>query len=113
MWIRLKKPYEVIQKLGEFLDVKLTDAQIKSLIEWCSFENMGKNPSVNYEWYKTMGLFKKDGKFFRKGQIGDWLNHYSRKDSIALDEQIKSKLNYKNQFNYGIAENDLKRIYTS
>lgn len=103
----------MIEKLGEFLNVTLSSSQIKSLIEWCSFENMEKNPSVNYEWYKTMGLFKKDGKFFRKGLVGDWLNHLSKSDSIALDEEINKKLNYKNKFDYGISEEDLKKIYSN
>lgn len=108
-----KKPVEEIRRLSEFLGVKLSDAEVKSLIDWCSFENMEKNPSVNYEWYKTMGIFKKDGKFFRKGKIGDWLNYYSRKDSLALDDKVREKLAYKHPFNYGISDEDLKKIYSS
>lgn len=102
----------MVQKLCEFLEVKLTQSQLKSVIEWCSFNNMKQNPSVNYEWYKTMGLFKKEGKFFRKGQVGDWLNHYSKSESIALDDQIKKNLSHKIKFNYGISEDDLKKIHS-
>lgn len=110
--IKFKKPFQVIKSLSEFLDKDLSEKQINSIIQWCSFENMKQNPAVNYEWYKTLGLYKKDGHFFRKGKIGDWLNHFTREDSIELDNIVAKNLKLKQNFNYGISEQDLNKIYS-
>lgn len=96
----------------EFLGKSLTDSQLKAIVEWCSFENMKKNPTVNYDWYKEIGFFRKDGDFMRKGQVGDWLNHFSKNDSLKMDEIIEKNLNYKHSFNYGISRDDLAKIYS-
>ena len=107
------KPFEVIKKLSEYLGKKLSDEQIKSIIDWCSFDNMKKNPAVNYEWYKELGLYKKSGHFFRKGKIGDWLNHFAMDDSQKVDDIVENKLQTKLKFNYGISDEDVKKIYAS
>lgn len=72
---------------------------------------MRKNETVNYEWWKEMGIFKKDSHFFRKGKIGDWLNYFSKDKSIAFDESIKNNLKSKHNFNYGLSNEDLEKIY--
>jgi hypothetical protein len=96
----------------KFLGKNLSDKEIDSIVIWCLFDNMKQNTMVNYDWYKDIGLFRKEGSFFRKGKIGDWLNHYSRRESIEFDETINKNLNYKKKFNYGITEEDLKAIYS-
>jgi hypothetical protein len=107
-----QKLEEVVKSLAKFLNKELSDAQVKSIIEWCSFDNMKKNPTVNYEWYKEIGLFKKDGAFFRKGKIGDWLNGLSKEQSIELDRVLEKNLKYERKFDYGISDEDLKKIYS-
>jgi hypothetical protein len=106
-----KKPEEVVKSLAKFLGKDLSSEQVKSIVEWCSFESMKKNPTVNYEWYKDLGLFKKDGAFFRKGKIGDWLNCLSREQSMELDQVLEKNLKYGRKFEYGISDEDLTKIY--
>ena len=101
----------MIKSLCKYLGKDLSDEKIKSIIEWCSFDNMKNNKSVNYDWWKDMGISKKDSQFFRKGEIGDWLNHFSRTQSIQFDETIKTNLKSKHKFNYGLSDEDLKKIY--
>jgi hypothetical protein len=107
-----ENPGETIKDLGKFLGKDLDDKQVESIIKWCSFDNMKKNPSVNYDWYKEIGLFRKDGNFFRKGKIGDWLNHFDFSISKQFDEIVDKKLSYKQKkFNYGLSNEDLNKIY--
>jgi hypothetical protein len=73
---------------------------------------MRANPTVNYEWYKEIGLFRKNGAFFRKGEVGDWLNCLTKKQSLALDEALEKNLKYERKFNYGISDEDLQKIYS-
>ena len=72
---------------------------------------MKDNNSVNYEWYKEYGLFKKDGHFFRKGEIGDWLNYFSKDMSVIFDKFIEKNLQSKFEFNYGISQSELSKVY--
>lgn len=109
----LHNPKEELKRLCDFLDKKLDDKQIDAIVEWCSFDNMKKNPSANYEWNKTLGIFTQEGEFFRKGKAGDWLNHFSIKQSKRLDEIVNSQLKYKKNFDYGISEEDLNKIYAA
>lgn len=57
-----------IQKVGKFLEKCLTEEQLDQLTEHLKFDNFEKNPSVNNEAPKKMGLFSADGKFLRKGE---------------------------------------------
>ena len=106
-------PKRELKRLCDFLGKKLDEKQMDAIIEWCSFDNMKKNPSVNYEWNKTLGIFAKEGEFFRKGQVGDWLNHFKSKQSKRLDDVVHSQLKYKQKFDYGISEEDLNKIYST
>lgn len=110
-YIIFKKPFETIKLLSKFLEKDISDENINKIIEWCSYKNMKSNDSVNYEWYKEFGMFKKDGNFFRKGEIGDWLNHFSKDMSCIFDKVIEMNLKSKYNFNYGISNDDLAIIY--
>ena len=94
-----------------FLGKNLNESQLDAIIEHCSFENMKQNSSVNYEWNKMLGIFSKDGTFFRKGQIGDWLNYFSPKASQEMDRIVKNDLKYKRKFDFGISDEDMEKIY--
>ncbi len=107
-----ENPVGIIKDLGKFLGKDLDDKQVDLIIKWSSFDNMKKNPSVNYEWYKEIGLFRKDGHFFRKGKIGDWLNHFDFSTSKQFDEIVEKNLTYKDKkLNYGLSSEDLNKIY--
>lgn len=99
----LSNPKEELKRLCDYLEKKLDDKQLDAIIEWCSFDNMKKNPSVNYEWKKTLGMFSKEVEFFRKGKSGDWLNYFTSNQSRQLDEFVNSELKYKKKFDYGIS----------
>ncbi len=72
---------------------------------------MKQNSSVNYEWNKMLGLFSSNGTFFRKGQIGDWLNYFSPKTSQEMDRIVKADLKYEKKFDFGISEEDMEKIH--
>jgi hypothetical protein len=66
-----------IEKLCTFLGRNpLTSQQMSQLKSHCSFQEMSRNPSVNYGHWKEFGLAKPDEEpFMRKGEVGDWKNH--------------------------------------
>lgn len=67
-----------ISKIAEFFGRNLTEDEINSIAEHCSFQHMIENPSVNYSHWDDLGLRKKgEAKFLRKGVVGDWRNYIS------------------------------------
>ena len=96
-----------------FLGKSLNDSQLDAIVEHTSFNNMKQNSSVNYEWNKVLGIFSKEGEFLRKGQIGDWLNHFSPKESKEIDEFVTKNLKYQREFDFGISHEDMQKIYAA
>ena len=79
----------------------LSDQQIESIIQWCSFDHMKENEATNYEWLKEIGALKQETNFYRRGKIGDWKNYFSEELSLRFDEEIKKNLKTDHDFNYG------------
>ena len=70
----------VIEELTEFLDHPLSEAKIDALVEHVKFENMQKNKSTNFQ--------SGDRQFIRKGQVGDWKNHFDAKGNQEFENWI-------------------------
>lgn len=86
---------ETVKKIIDFLGKNKTDEEIKKLIEFTSFQNMKSNKSfrmIPKDWNEFIDKF--DYKlFFRKGQIGNWVSHFTEKMSDFVDEFVKHKIN--------------------
>ncbi len=74
---------------------------MQSIVDWCSFDSMRKNPSVNREDNKDIDHYEKEGSFIRKGTVGDWRNYFSAEASREFDERVAANLKYTREFNYG------------
>lgn len=66
----------IILQTAKFLGKELTQDQVSQLTHHLSFEQMSKNPAVNYEdvvsnMRNLHGTFH-DSKFMRKGQVGSY-----------------------------------------
>ncbi len=87
--------------MAKYLGKSYFDWQIDQIVNWCSFDNMKRNPSTNKEYIQDMGYFVKQGHFYRQGKIGDWRNHFSEKQLAEFDILISENLKYEYKFNYG------------
>ncbi|VAH53768.1 unnamed protein product [Triticum turgidum subsp. durum] len=91
-------PLTVVRKLASFLDVPFTEEEEKSgvvdqVVSFCSFESL-RNLDVN----KTGGAERAGGKIFiqhsslfRKGKVGDWVNHMSNEMGEKMDRLVEEK----------------------
>ena len=91
-------PLTVVKKLASFLDVPFTEEEEKSgvvdqVVSFCSFESL-RNLDVN----KTGGAVRAGGKIFiqhsslfRKGKVGDWVNHMSKEMGEKMDRLVEEK----------------------
>lgn len=85
---------EAVTQLANFLGKQLSDDQINSIVQHCSFKEMSKNKSTNWSEFRSKGLIDENvSKFMRKGEVGDWKNHFTVSQNEAFDELLKTRLN--------------------
>lgn len=57
-----------IDKVGKFFNKSYNDKQVATLVDHLSIENFRKNPSVNFDVLKDLGILKTgEQAFIRKG----------------------------------------------
>nr|XP_026691622.1 bile salt sulfotransferase-like [Ciona intestinalis] len=76
-----KDPLKEIRRIAKFLDVKISEDDLLNVTESSSFASMKKE----YHWTEKV-------KFFRKGEVGDWKNHFTVAQSEKVDALVKQKL---------------------
>uniref|UniRef100_A0A3Q0SJ69 Sulfotransferase n=1 Tax=Amphilophus citrinellus TaxID=61819 RepID=A0A3Q0SJ69_AMPCI len=79
----------VVKKLCSFLGKNLTEAAIDQVVEKSKFDTMKNNPKANYQHFPPEWF---NGKFLRKGQIGDWKNTLTVAQSERVDRVFQEKL---------------------
>jgi len=85
----------VVGRVAAFLGRQLTVEQVCLLSDHLSFNNMKNNAAVNKEdvvvaMNKMHG--SEEGKFMRKGQVGDWKNHLTPDQVGSMEEWEEEQL---------------------
>jgi hypothetical protein len=93
---------ECVQSIAKFLGQDYSKEQIESLLAFTSFGSMKKNNAEYCKLLIDINVFEKDMEFFRKGQIGDWRNHFSEELSKRVDDYLKDSLKSTITFDYGV-----------
>ncbi|KAK7088605.1 sulfotransferase 1E1-like isoform X2 [Littorina saxatilis] len=84
-----QSPLEAVKRLATFLGVESSESLCASVVEACSFSQLKKAAET-----KEIQSHHKDeikgGKmnFYRKGEVGDWKNHFT----VALNEQFDAAI---------------------
>lgn len=88
-----------VAKLASFLDLEADSQLIETVVRLSSFQSMTLNETTNFEWIPQ----KADKpKHFRKGDIGDWRNHFSVEQSQQMDDLFMKKMKGSGlQFDFG------------
>ncbi len=87
--------------MAAYLGKKYTAEQIESLVCFTSFNNIKKVAGLDFKAEIEKQMYERDMSFFRKGQIGDWFNHFSEELSSRVDEAVARNLKSDIKFNYG------------
>lgn len=78
-----------IRKVAKFLGKELTDIQVENLVGHLSFKSMKDNPSTNMEAMRGMAFTGPKGSFIRKGEVGDWKNHFTDEMDARMNQAIE------------------------
>jgi hypothetical protein len=88
-----------VAKLASFLDIQADSQLIDTVVNLSSFRSMKSNENTNFDWVPQ----KADKpKHFRKGDIGDWQNHFSAEQNQQMDDLFMKKMKGSGlQFDFG------------
>ncbi|XP_039248783.2 uncharacterized protein LOC120326527 [Styela clava] len=81
-----------VESIAKFLEKKLSDKQMDAISEHCTFGSMSKNKSTNMSAAAKYGMDLTKSKFMRKGEVGDWKNHFTINQSSAFDTMYQDKI---------------------
>ncbi|XP_048870024.1 sulfotransferase 1C1-like isoform X3 [Brienomyrus brachyistius] len=81
-----ENPRREVERIMKYLDLSLSDDVIKRVVELTSFKVMKDNPMANYTFITKPIFDHSISPFMRKGEVGDWANHFSP-DQLQLFEE--------------------------
>jgi len=88
-----------VKTVADFLEVKLDRNLLEKIVTQSSFEAMAANPKANLDWVAQRPQFPKH---MRKGIIGDWRKHFSKKQTQIFDRiYVKYMKNTDLKFDFG------------
>lgn len=86
-----KDPKSEVAKIAKFLESDLSANDIDAIVELSSFNSM-RNEDANYSEAREAGIMDFNvSKFMRKGQVGDWKNHFTVNQNKAFDEMYQAR----------------------
>jgi hypothetical protein len=84
-------PVREVKRMAQFLGKEVSDEDVIRIVEWTTFGNMKEEKSTNYDAIKHILDFK-ISPYMRKGQVGDWKNHFNAEESKFVDDQVAKQL---------------------
>lgn len=85
-------PRHEVERIMRYLDLSLSDEVISHIVKLTSFKSMKENPMTNYSCIPAPIFDHSVSAFMRKGEVGDWRNHFSLEQSKMFDEDYKEKM---------------------
>ncbi|XP_072312705.1 sulfotransferase 1C2 [Eucyclogobius newberryi] len=87
-----ENPRREVERIMRYLDLSVSDEVISRIVELTSFKNMKENPMTNYSCVPAPVFNHEVSPFMRKGEVGDWRNHFTPEQSNIFDEDYKEKM---------------------
>ena len=92
-----ENPIQSLRRLAHHVGVTKTDEELQAIVKECAIDNLRM---CNSDYVPT-GLFDDNNKsvIYRKGEVGDWKNHFTVAQNKWFDDLISKKM-YKSMFTF-------------
>lgn len=87
-----ENPRREVERIMRYLDLSVSDEVISQIVELTSFKNMKENPMANYSCVPSPVFDQSISPFMRKGEVGDWKNHFTPEQSKLFDEDYEKQM---------------------
>ncbi|XP_066508811.1 amine sulfotransferase-like [Hoplias malabaricus] len=88
----IKDLRSVVEKICEFLGRSLSESEMENVVKHSTFKNMIHNQQANYSLIPSSLLDQEQGRFLRKGTVGDWKNYFTVAQSESFDRVFQEKM---------------------
>lgn len=85
-------PAREVTRTAQFLGRQLSESTIDHIVQMTTFSVMRENPMANYSTLPDTIFDRTASQFMRKGEVGDWKNHFSAEENAAFDEHYQKKM---------------------
>ncbi|XP_050835047.1 sulfotransferase 2B1-like [Serinus canaria] len=80
------------QRLSSFLGCPLAPGTLAALEQHCSFSAMRDNAMANYSLIPAEIMDHSQGRFMRKGVVGDWRSHFSPEQNALFNRRYQEEM---------------------
>ncbi|NXQ27837.1 ST2B1 Sulfotransferase, partial [Alaudala cheleensis] len=80
------------QRLSSFLGCPLAPGTMAALEQHCSFSAMRDNAMANYSLIPAEIMDHTQGRFMRKGVVGDWRSHFSPEQNALFNRRYQEEM---------------------
>ncbi|XP_030610187.1 sulfotransferase 1C2 [Archocentrus centrarchus] len=87
-----ENPRREVERIMRYLDLSVSDEVISQIVELTTFKNMKENPMANYSCIPSPVFDQSISPFMRKGEVGDWKNHFTPEQSKIFDEDYEKQM---------------------
>uniref|UniRef100_A0A672JSX4 Sulfotransferase n=2 Tax=Sinocyclocheilus grahami TaxID=75366 RepID=A0A672JSX4_SINGR len=82
-------PVREVTRIAQFLERQLSKSTIEHIVQMTAFSVMRENPMANYSTIPDTIFDRAASEFMRKGEVGDWKNHFSAEEDAAFEEHYR------------------------
>nr|AAX59994.1 Sult1 isoform 6 [Danio rerio] len=87
-----ESPSREIKRIMHYLDLSVSEDVINKIVQLTSFHVMKDNPMANYSYIPKAVFDQSISAFMRKGEVGDWVNHFTPAQSKMFDEDYTNQM---------------------
>ncbi|XP_039620770.1 sulfotransferase 1C2-like [Polypterus senegalus] len=88
----LQDPMREVERVAHFLGHTLDKGTVQEIVKHTAFDVMKDNPMTNASIIPTSILDVRISPFMRKGQVGDWKNHFTVAQNERFEEEYRRRM---------------------